>query len=115
MKALSAFAGITLPLLIGLAWLGSRLVPGQSAARAIWLSAAVAFVVQLFTFATARLAWRTNVWAAWGLGAMLRFLVLVVYGVLAMKVLGLPLSVALLSLAAFFFVSTLIEPLLLTL
>ncbi len=49
----------------------------------------------------------------WGLGALLRLIALVVYGFVADRVLGLPLAPALLSLAAFFFITTLIESLLL--
>ncbi len=50
---------------------------------------------------------------AWGLGALLRLIVLVAYAFVADRVLGIPLAPALLSLAAFFFVTTLIESLLL--
>ena len=50
--------------------------------------------------------------ARMGVGALLRLLTLVVYALLAAKVFTMPLVAALISLAAFFFLSTLIEPLL---
>jgi hypothetical protein len=46
-------------------------------------------------------------------GAVLRFLVLGVYALVFVETLALPSVAALVSLAAFFFLSTLIEPLLL--
>ncbi len=114
MKAMAVFAGVSFALLAGLAWLGTHLVRGADAAHAIWLSAVIAFTVQLFTFAIVRLVSRDNVWTAWGLGTLMRFVVLALYGVVVLKMLALPLAVALISLVAFFFVSTLVEPLLLT-
>ena len=77
--------------------------------RAILTSAGVAWVVQLLAFATARMAPRNRALQAWGLGAALRFSVLLAYALLALRPLELPATAALISLAAFFFVSTLIE------
>jgi hypothetical protein len=51
--------------------------------------------------------------AAWGLGMLLRFVVLVLYAFLVVKALALPAEAALLSLVAFFFLTTLVEPMLL--
>ncbi|MGI8548716.1 MAG: hypothetical protein ACR2M1_15535 [Gemmatimonadaceae bacterium] len=56
---------------------------------------------------------RANWLTGWGLGALLRLIVLVAYAFVADRVLGIPLAPALVSLAAFFFVTTLIESLLL--
>jgi hypothetical protein len=53
--------------------------------------------------------------SGWVLGIAIRFVTLVVYGVVAVKVLGMPAPPGLISLASFFFVSTLVEPKLLTL
>ena len=52
-----------------------------------------------------------NVMAGWGAGSLVRFLTLFVYGLLAVKVLGLAPVPALISLVLFFFLSTLLEPL----
>lgn len=82
-------------------------------AKAIWTSAVVAFGVQLIAGAIVKLSAKTNVIAGWGVGAVIRFLVLAVYALVFVKALGLPSTAALVSLVAFFFVSTLLEPLLL--
>ena len=51
-----------------------------------------------------------NVIAGWGLGMMLRLIALVAFGLFGVRAFGLSLEPALLSMAGFFFVSTLIEP-----
>jgi hypothetical protein len=77
--------------------------------RALLWSLGVGIAVQLVAWATWR-ALRGRGWVfAWGIGALLRFVALVIYAFVAGTVLGLPLAPALLSLAAFFFVTTLIE------
>ena len=81
--------------------------PGSG--RAIAISAALAWGVQLFTYAVLRLAGRSKVMAAWGLGAVMRLALLLLYALLGIKVLALPAAPALLSLATFLFISTLIE------
>ncbi|GAC1692179.1 MAG: hypothetical protein NVS9B3_10720 [Gemmatimonadaceae bacterium] len=81
--------------------------------RAIGLSAAVAFVLQIATFAGVRAMARENVLAGWGAGALARFAVLALYGALAVRSLGMPSGAALISLATFLFLSTLVEPLVL--
>jgi hypothetical protein len=48
--------------------------------------------------------------AGWGAGMLLRFLTLVLHALIGTRLMGFPPAPALLSLAAFFFVSTLIEP-----
>ncbi len=81
---------------------------------AILVSAGVAIVVQLFAFAIVKLAARGgNVIAGWSLGALLRFAALGLYAMVGARELGLPSGAALVSLALFFFVSMLVEPLLL--
>ncbi len=69
--------------------------------------------VQGVAFGVGRMLRRGSWITAWGLGALLRLIVLVAYAFVADRVLGIPLAPALLSLAAFFFVTTLIESLLL--
>jgi hypothetical protein len=51
-----------------------------------------------------------NVIAGWGAGMIIRVAALTVYALLVVKSLGLPMGPALLSLATFLFVTTLIEP-----
>ena len=91
-------------------------VPFASAAdrRAIEVSAVVAVVVQVFGFAVARAVSTRNFMTGWVIGIALRFVTLIAYAFVAVKVLGMPAPAALLSLVTFFFISTLVEPKLLT-
>lgn len=92
-------------------WLLTLVFPGPRDAAAVRLSAIVAIVVQLVAFAVTKAIAQRNLIAGWGAGSLLRFLTLVVYALLAVKVLGLPPVAGLVSLATFLFLSTLIEPL----
>jgi hypothetical protein len=84
--------------------------PGDRAAIAV--SGAIAVAVQTAAFVLGRAAGPRNVMARIGAGAMLRLFTLVLYAVLAAKVFMLPVVAALVSLAAFYFLTTLIDPLL---
>lgn len=109
--AISRYALVTIALVAIAAWLLTLALTDAGAASAIGISATVAIVVQIAAFAvTARMAAK-NVIAAWGAGALARMLTLFVYALLAVKVLGLPAAPALISLAVFLFLSTLLEPL----
>ncbi|CAN5911461.1 hypothetical protein BH11GEM2_BH11GEM2_03240 [soil metagenome] len=78
--------------------------------RAVWLSAGVGLVVQILTFGIARvLVERGHGIAGWGLGAVICFVALIVFGFVS-RALGLPSNAALLSLATYFFLTELIEP-----
>jgi hypothetical protein len=83
--------------------------PGDS--QAIWISAAVAFGTQLAAFPLVRRLTAVNLTAGWGAGSLVRFLTLGAYGLLAALVFELPMTAALVSLALFYFVSMVIEPL----
>lgn len=96
----------------GVGWIVSRLYPGADARTAIVTSAVIACVVQGIGFTIARRMRRTNVLAGWAIGAALCIGTLLIYGLVA-KPLGLALEPALLSLATFYFVTELVEPLLL--
>ena len=113
MKGISVFAVVSAAIIAVVAWLLGLVFSAPADLHAVRVSAAVAYVVQLFTFAIARYAARNNVVVGWGIGVMLRFVTLVAYGFLILKPYGLPPVAALLSLVAFFFLSTLIEPVLL--
>ena len=112
-RAVLAFAAVNAAIIALLAWVFGLLFTGPGGRHAILVSAWVAFGVQLVTFVLLRTAARSNVITAWGTGALLRFLVLGLYGLVVVRALGLDMAAALLSLAAFFFISTLVEPLLL--
>ena len=115
MKAIGLFALATACLILALGWVLGLVFTGAADARALWMSAAVAFVVQLFGFALARMSMRSNVIAGWGVGMLLRLLTLGVYAFVIVPALALPSGAALIALVTFFFVSTLVEPLFLTL
>lgn len=100
--------------LLGAALLGG-LFSEPGAAKAVWISAVLAIVVQIATFGIARRYAATgDVMKGWGFGALARVMVLALYGILGPRLLGLPLAPALLSFAVFVFASTMIEPLFLT-
>ena len=113
MKKTAIFALVSLPVIALLAWMLTYAFPTAADAHSIVVSAVIAWVVQLVSFAIARSWAASNVIAGWGLGMLIRFFVLAIYALIGVKVLGLELTPALVSLAAFFFVSTLAEPVLL--
>ena len=86
---------------------------GPTDRRAILASAILAFIVQLAAFAAIGLASADNFMTGWGIGVLVRFLVLVAYALLVVGAVGLAPAAALISLATFFFLCTLVEPLVL--
>ena len=109
---MTRYAGATVAMVLVVGALLSAIFRGPGDAAAIWLSAAIAIGVQLAASSLGRLAGHNNVMARMGTGAILRLLTIVVYALLVAKVLMLPLVAALVSIATFFFLTTLIEPLL---
>lgn len=109
--AVTRYAAVMLATIALVGWLLTMALGGAGATSAIGLSAMVAAVVQIAAFAVTKSMIGRNVIAAWGAGSLVRFLALFVYGLLAIEVLGLPPVPALISLAVFFFLSTLLEPL----
>ena len=85
--------------------------PGDS--HALRVSGIVAMAVQIVSFTIARRMPVSNLMLGWGLGTLLRVLVLTVYALLVVPALGLPRSAALVSVVMFMFLSMLIEPFLL--
>jgi hypothetical protein len=112
-KKIVLFAIVSLVFIAVVAWMLTYAFPTAADRHAIVVSAVVAYVVQLCAFLIARAWAATNVIAGWGLGMLLRFAVLAMYALIGVKVLGVPATSSLVSLAAFFFVSTLLEPVLL--
>jgi hypothetical protein len=86
---------------------------GPTGRRAVAASAVIALAVQIVTYAVARRGVRRPgrpIITAWVVGMMLRFGVLGVYGLVALRSWDLAPVPALLSLVVFFFLSTLLEP-----
>ena len=83
---------------------------GPAGRQVVLASAALAFAVQMTAFAIARLLQRQNLLLGWGLGSVLRLVALVLYAVVVAKLWRAPITPALLSFAAFLFVTTVVEP-----
>jgi hypothetical protein len=109
---LFALTTVAIALLGG--WLLTGVFTEPRAVRAVWISAVLAVVTQIASFGIARrYAASGDVMKGWGIGALVRVIVLVLFGFSSAR-LQLPLGPALMSFAAFVFASTLIEPLFLT-
>ena len=112
-KPIVLFALSSAAVIVVTGWVVELVFVGPADHRAVRVSAAVAFVVQLVAFGIAKAMAKRNVIAGWGVGVLLRFAVLAVYALVIVRVFGLASGAALVSMATFFFLSTLIEPLLL--
>lgn len=110
MKQFAGFIASTIAIVCVGAWIITRAMPTQDVARSVWASAIVVMIVQALAFAIAWMMRPVNVIAGWGMGMLIRLLSLALFGMFGVKALGLSLQPALLSMAGFFFVSTLIEP-----
>lgn len=83
---------------------------GPAGHRAILVSGGLAIALQLATFTVARLLVRKHLLLGWGLGSALRLVALVGYAVVLARGDRDALAPALLSFAAFLFVTTIFEP-----
>ena len=83
----------------------------EAGRTALLVSAALALVVQAVAYAVTRLMQPRGVILGWGLGSLLRFIALVLYALIVAKLWRAPLAPALLSFAAFLFLTTVFEPL----
>jgi hypothetical protein len=116
-RALAYFAGVS-AVLIAVATVMLRLYFTTVAQHdAMLWSAGLAFAVQLGSYSLLRPARGGRgapgaLLVRWGMGAMLRFAVLVLYAPLA-RIVNLSLDAALVSLVTFFFLTMMAEPLLL--
>lgn len=114
-RAFLLYVVIAVVLVAGAGWLMAQWLRAPADTAAIRTSGIVAVVVQVLAFVAVRLMPPERMLVGWGVGSLLRLATLVVYGLLAVKILALPAVAALLSLAVFFFLTTLVEPLLLRL
>ena len=114
MRATAIFAGVCAATVAALAGLFALLLRAPASRHAVLVSAVVAFGVQVAAFAAVRAAGRDRLLAAWGAAGGVRLLVLIVYGLVAVRQYGLAPEPALLSLATFLFVTTLVESKLIT-
>ncbi len=116
-RALEFFAGVSGALIVIATVILRTFFRSVPEHRAMLVSAGLAFAVQLGSYALLRPARGSQgapgaLLLRWGLGALMRFVVLVLYAPLA-RVMFFPLDAALVSLVTFFFLTMMAEPLLL--
>ena len=108
----AAIFAVACATIIGVGAWGVTAVAGDAIAdRAVWVSALVAFVVQVGAFAVVWPIVTRNPIAGWGVGSAIRFVALALYALVGVKLLGLASGAALLSLVGFLFATMLVEPL----
>ena len=116
-RAISSFAGVSAALIIVATIILRTYYRTVEQHNAMLVSAGLAFAVQLGSYALLRPA-RGGGGAAgelllrWGVGAVLRFFVLVLFAPLA-RIVNISIEAALVSLVTFFFLTMMAEPLLL--
>src|SRR5215467_11953830 len=109
MKAMAWFSGSVVAIVLVSGVMLAIPFSSSPDREAIRSSALVAVIAQVFAFAVARAFGTRSFLAGWVVGVALRFATLVVYGIVAVRVLGLPAPAALISLVTFLFLSTLVE------
>lgn len=113
MTGLGRYAAVVVGIVLVAGALLALVYRGPDDRTAIGLSAVIAVIVQLGAGAVSgSRAIRTNVMARMGAGALIRLVALVAYGLIVAKATSLPLAPALISLFVFFFLTSLVEPLL---
>lgn len=116
-RSVGLFAAISAAIILT-AWIILRLVFGSDEQhQALLLAAGLAFAVQVGAFSLlapgrAVAGQPGELIIRWGMGAVIRLVVLVLFAVLA-KVMQLPLDAALVGLATYFFLTMMAEPFLL--
>ena len=113
MKAGTWFAAATAALIVTAYLLLQLGFESPADSHALRISGMVAMAVQLASFTIARRMPVSNLMLGWGIGTLLRVVVLTFYALLVVPAVGLPRSAALVSVVIFMFVSMLIEPFLL--
>ena len=116
-RALGFFAGVSAALIVTATIILRTYFRTVEQHNAMLVSAGLAFAVQLGSYALLRPARPGHgapgeLLLRWGIGAVLRFFVLVLYAPLA-RIFNLSLDAALVSLVTFFFMTMMAEPLLL--
>ncbi len=111
-QALARYALVVLGVVVVGGLLLSLAFHGPGDSTAIWASGAVAVALQLSAFAVGRRAGQAGLMARMGAGALVRFFGLIAYALVAVLALKLPAVAALISMATFLFLSTLLDPLL---
>lgn len=113
MKSMARFTGLLLALIGISGWALAQAYETAADRRALIISAILAATVQIMTFGLIKLLGKQNMLIGWVLGAILRGTLLALYGIVIIKLVGLPQTAALVSFAVFLFLSMLLESLLL--
>lgn len=103
--------GLACVALIALIGAVSASFAGPGGREAILASGLLALAVQLVSFGVTRLLQPVNTMVGWGVGSGMRMISLVLYALVVAKLWHAPVMAALLSFAAFLFVTTVVEPL----
>jgi hypothetical protein len=116
-RAIGFFAGVSAALIIVATIVLRNYFRTVDQHNAMLISAGLAFAVQLGSYALLRPARRGHgapgeLMLRWGIGAVLRFMILVLYAPLA-RIANFSLDASLVSLVTFFFLTMMAEPLLL--
>ena len=114
MRALAAHVGLSLLAIVIAGLVLTMLFPTAADRKAIETSGAIAFALQVVSFALLR-AMREKAMIARGAGALARLVALVIYALVVVRGGPLPPNAALISFVVFLFLTTLIEPLTLAL
>lgn len=109
MKRAATYVGLCALVIAGLAGLASAFL-GPAERQAVWVSASLAFVIQMVAFMVVQVLPAKDVMLGWGLGAILRLMSVVIFGLFVAKVWRAPIAPALISYAVFLFVTTVVEP-----
>lgn len=110
MKSFAFYAATCAAIILvvgGIAWAFT----GPVGRPTVLVAAGVAFGVQLIAFAIARHLQAANLFLGWGLGSLLRLVTLALFALIVARLWRAPLTPALLSLAGFLFLTTVVEPL----
>jgi hypothetical protein len=109
MRRIALYAGSSAVIMTALAGLATVFVTGAGR-QAVWASASLAFVIQMVAFMVVRMLPAEQMMVGWGLGALLRLMSLVLWGVFLAKVWKAPIAAGLVSYAGFLFLTTILEP-----
>src|SRR6476661_7440929 len=109
-RGFSGFALASAGLIALAAFAMTLLFRGPGEGRTIWITAIIALATQVGSFPVVRRLVGQNLMVGWGTGTLVRFLTLGVYALIVVLA-HLPVAPALLSLALFYFISSVIEPL----
>jgi hypothetical protein len=110
LRRTTTFAALTAVIFALAALVLSQSFRGRAAQHSVWVSAAVAYLVQIAAFILSWHLRRYHILAAWGVGTLARFGALAVFAFVVVRAWGLAPTAALISFVVFLFLSTLLEP-----